>query len=305
MKIKLTREQKTGLFAIIILFSIYLVINYLKGKDLFSNRNTYYTVFYDIDGLTATGPIYLRGLKVGTIESINYSHTTDKFVVMLKVGGKYNLPKNSVAEIYSTDLLGSKALRINMGDKSEILKNRDTLASATDPGLINMLADQLIPIKESISGLIETMNTTLLNVNEILSPKARQDLAASLESLSKTLKGAEGVVSNIDKSGPEITSIIANLNQLTLELGSSSKKLNMGLDNVVQITDSLKSADLTGTITSLKGVLEQIKNPDGTIGKLLYTDSVHTSIDRLIRDLDTLVKNITENPKKYIKISVF
>ncbi len=305
MKIKLTGEQKTGLFAIIILISIYLVINYLKGKDLFSDRNTYYTVFYNIDGLATTGPIYLRGLKVGTIEKIEYSHNSDKFEVMLKVGSKYKLPKNSVAEIYSTDLLGSKALRINMGDDPHNLANRDTLASATEPGLISSLTDELMPVKDKLTELIETMNTTLLNVNDILNPQVRENLEKSLESLSKTLKGAEGIVSNIDKSGPEITSIIANLNELTLELGSSSKKLNSGLSNVVEITDSLKKADLAGTINSLKELLGQIKNPEGTIGKLLYTDSVHNSIDRLIRDLDSLIKNINDNPKKYIKVSVF
>ncbi|PKO99211.1 MAG: hypothetical protein CVU13_06725 [Bacteroidetes bacterium HGW-Bacteroidetes-8] len=305
MKIRLNREQKIGLFAILILFSIYVVINYLKGKDLFSNRNTYYSVFYDIDGLTSTGPIFIRGLKVGTIESIDYIQKRNNFIVKLKIDAGYQFPKNSVAEIYNVGMLGTKALRINIGDATALLNNRDTMLSSTDPGMINNLVNEILPLKDKLSDLIITLNTTFANVNDVLNPQAKEDIALSLENLNKTLSGAKNVVRNLEQSGPEITSLIENLNKITSDLGGTTSKLNSGLDNINEITDSLKKADIAGTILSLKELLVQIKNPEGSVGKLLYTDSVHASIDQLIRDLDNLIKNITDNPKKYIKVSVF
>jgi phospholipid/cholesterol/gamma-HCH transport system substrate-binding protein len=305
MKIRLNREQKIGLFAILILFSIYVVINYLKGKDLFSNRNTYYSVFYDIDGLTSTGPIFIRGLKVGTIESIDYIQKRNNFIVKLKIDAGYQFPKNSVAEIYNVGMLGTKALRINIGDGTTNLNNRDTMLSSTDPGMIDNLVNEILPLKDKLSDLIITLNTTFANVNDVLNPQAKKDIALSLENLNKTLSGAKNVVRNLEQSGPEITSLIENLNKITSDLGGTTSKLNSGLDNINEITDSLKNADIAGTILSLKELLEQIKNPEGSVGKLLYTDSVHSSIDQLIKDLDNLIKNITENPKKYIKVSVF
>ena len=42
-----------------------------------------------------------------------------------------------------------------------------------------------------------------------------------------------------------------------------------------------------------------------TNGKLLVDGSVYDSVDELLNDIDTLVKKIEENPKKYLKISVF
>jgi len=48
-----------------------------------------------------------------------------------------------------------------------------------------------------------------------------------------------------------------------------------------------------------------MQNPNGTIGKLLTTDSLHNSINSLVTDLDNLIESINKNPKKYIKISVF
>ena len=44
---------------------------------------------------------------------------------------------------------------------------------------------------------------------------------------------------------------------------------------------------------------------DGTVGKLVNDDSVYLSVDSLISDISSLVKKIEQNPKKYIRISVF
>ncbi|PKO96474.1 MAG: hypothetical protein CVU12_05170 [Bacteroidetes bacterium HGW-Bacteroidetes-7] len=305
MKLKLTREQKIGLFAIITLASIYVVVNYLKGKDLFSSTNTYYTVYNNVEGLNSTGPVYIRGLKVGTVESVDYLQEKDEFIVKLKVKSGYNIPDNSVAEIYSVDLLGTKALRVNIGDSKTYLKDKGSMQSITEEGLVDMLKSQFLPLKDQISDLVATLNSTIENVNGIFDADAKKNIATSLENLSKTLAGTKAIVQNLEKSGPEITQLISNINSLSGELTQSTQKLNYGLDNIGEITDSLKTADLAGTVKSLKELLEQMNNPQGTVGKLLSTDSVHNSIEQLIRDLDILIKNITENPKKYIKISVF
>ncbi len=305
MKLKLTKEQKIGLFAILTLASIYLVINYLKGKDLFSGSITYYTVYHNVEGLNTTGPVYIRGLKVGTVEYVEYNQQKDDFLVKLKVKNSYKLPDNSIVEIYSTDLLGTKALRINIGDSKSYLSDKDTLKSTTEEGLTDMLKSQFLPLKDQISELVANLNKTLDNVNGLIDDEAKKHIAQSLEDLSQTLNGTKLIVQNIQKSNPEITRLIENITAISDQLGTTTQKLNSSLDNVSEITDSLKSADLAGTIRSLKDLLEQMNNPEGSVGKLLKTDSVHNSIDRLIRDLDTLVKNINDNPKKYIKVSVF
>ena len=48
-----------------------------------------------------------------------------------------------------------------------------------------------------------------------------------------------------------------------------------------------------------------MNDPDGTIGKLFVDNSVYDSVDALLSDVDILVKKIQENPKKYIRLSVF
>ncbi len=305
MIINLNREQKIGLFAILIAASLYITINYLKGKDIFGTTNIYYTVYDSVDGLNTTGPVYIKGFKVGTVQKIEYQEKSDNFLVTMKVDSKYNIPDSSIAQLYSSDLLGGKSIRIQIAKGVKIIGERDTLRSEIEPGLIENISAQILPLKDQASELITNLNKTFVNVNDVLDPEAKRHLSQSLLNLDKTLQNIRNIASNLDKNGPEISSLISNLDNLSSSLNKSVGVLDKGLGNITEITDSLKRADLSGTIKSLKDLLLEINNPQGSIGKLIKTDSLHNSIDLLVRDIDVLIKNIQDDPKKYIKISVF
>lgn len=305
MKLKLSKEQKIGAFAVITLFSVYILINYLKGKDIFTGRNTYYAIYHDVEGLTVTGPVYIRGLKVGTVEAISYNQHKDNFTVKLKVKRDYVLPNNSVAQIYNSDLLGTKSIRINIGDGYIHLSSNDTIKTSTEITLVQMVTGELMPFKDKIYDLLNSLEITLNNVNSLLDDNNKENINKSLLHLSKTLQNLDKTTTTLNSSAPEIASIISNINSITLQLDSNIHNINRGISNFADLSDSLKVADINGTIGALKDLLIQVRNPEGSIGKLLETDQLHNSIEKLISDIDTLVSNINKNPRKYIRISVF
>ncbi len=303
--LKLTKTQGIGLFVIITLAAIYLVINFLKGEDLFNGRTKYYTVYQNVEGLAATSPVYIRGLKVGMIENISYDPVKDNFVVLCSVNSQYAIPANSIMEIYSTDLLGGKSIRIDMGDSNIIAKGGDTLGSNIVPDIVSMLAGEIGPLKEQMSQLMANMNSVLENVNSMLDTNAKVNIAQSLAHLNKTLENTKGITGNLNKLSPEISAVVENLSKLSASLGESSEDINNSLKNINNITTNLSESDLNATIESLKTLLEKLQDPNGSIGKLMTTDSMHNSLDSLIQGLNTFVEKVSENPRKFIKISVF
>jgi phospholipid/cholesterol/gamma-HCH transport system substrate-binding protein len=103
--LKISREVKT---AILVLSGIALFIylfSYLKGEDIFSNTNTYYTEF-DYNALSLSSPVTIKGNKVGKIETINYDFETGKTRVSFSVNPKLQFSKNSVIRLYETGLMG-------------------------------------------------------------------------------------------------------------------------------------------------------------------------------------------------------
>jgi phospholipid/cholesterol/gamma-HCH transport system substrate-binding protein len=72
-----------------------------------------------------------------------------------------------------------------------------------------------------------------------------------------------------------------------------------------EIVATLNESDIKSLVSSFQTLLQNINDPDGTVGKLLVDGSVYDSVDELLKDIDSLVNKIQENPKKYLKISVF
>lgn len=304
-KLKLTKTQGIGLFTIIILIAIYLVINFLKGQDIFSSRNTYYAVFENVEGLSETGPVYIRGLKVGMVDRISYKAATDNFIVQFNVDSEYSIPDNSVIEVYSSDILGSRSMRIDMGNSNIYAENGDTLNGSIVPDIVTVLTSEIAPMKEQLMTLMANLNTVLDNVNAILDSNGKANISQSLASLNKTLKNAQGITANIDSLSPEIKSLVENLNKVSASLEAGSGNITSSLENLNKITTDLSEADLKATIEELKNLMENLQNPNGSIGKLLTTDSLHDSVDNLVKKLNVFVEKMTENPKKFVKISVF
>ena len=304
-KFKLSRMQAIGLFVLITLLATFAVVNFLRGEDLFNKSTKYYATFSSVDGLTVTGPIYLRGLKVGMVEAIEYNMENDNFEVEFKVNSKFRIPADSKAEIYSADLLGSMAMRISMGKEKVYAQAGDTLATAIVPDMVSSITSQIAPIAEQAVVLMESMNRTLASVNQLLDSNARGNLQGTFAGLNKTMSNAAKLSGELNGMAPQLNEAVASLNLLAEALGKSAGDIQGTMANVNAITSQLSQADLDKVVKSLNGLLEKLQDPDGSVGKMLSTDALHNDIDALIKDVDNLVKCITENPKKYIKVSVF
>lgn len=304
-KFKLSRMQAIGLFVLLTLIATFAVINFLRGEDLFNKSTKYYAVFANVDGLTVTGPVYLRGLKVGMVEAIEYNHKKDVFEVEFKVKSDFNIPVDSKAEIYSADLLGSMAMRVSLGKEKVYAQAGDTLATAIVPDMISSITAQIAPIAEQAAVLMESMNCTLASVNKLLDSTAREDLQGTFAGLNKTMANAAQLSGELKTIAPELKEMVANLTVLSDALGKSAGDIQGTMANVNTLTSQLSQAELDKVLGNLKTLLEKLQDPNGSVGKLLTTDSLHNEINTLLRDVDTLVKRITQEPKKYIKVSVF
>lgn len=304
-KLSLNRSQKIGLFVLIALVALYAVIKFLKGEDLFNSRRSFYAIAESVEGLTPSSPVYVRGLKVGSIEEISYNVKSDRFTIRFNLKSEYTLAGNSIAEIYSSDILGSKSLRIAMGDSPVAAVAGDTLECRVHPDMISIISKEIVPIKEQVSELLGNMNTTFANINALFTPEAKREIASSLAALDSSLENLEGISGNINDLIPRIAEIVGNIDTLSAGLRCSTPQLESLISNMERVSAGLASAEIEQTITSIKELVEMLQDPNGSVGKLLSTDALHDSAVSLIKSLNDFVEKMSENPKKFIKISVF
>ena len=58
-------------------------------------------------------------------------------------------------------------------------------------------------------------------------------------------------------------------------------------------------------VKSYEDVALKMHTTDGTAGKLLNDQEAYDKMVKMLESVDALIKDIKENPKRYVKLSIF
>jgi len=303
---KLNKETKLGIVAIIIISLFIWGFNFLKGKNILSANNSYYAVYNDIGGLEEASAVSVSGFKIGTVETIKLlDPQKGKLIVKFSVDKDIKLPKNSKAIIHPATLLAGKAIKLEFSDLEEYYSNGDTVIGVLEVDLISSLSEELMPLKDKIENLVQSMDSVLA----IFDDQRRDNLKSSLDNIHKITEDFNDLVT---EEKQKLTNILSNVESISSNLKNNNEQITNILENFSSISDSLNKADIKTTITNANNTLAEfsaisakINNGEGTIGMLINNDSLYNNLNNLSADLDSLVVDMNENPGRYVHFSLF
>lgn len=301
----MSKELKIGVFAVTILIVSYFLINYLRGEDIFNNEIELSSRYENVEGLLPSAPVYIKGYKAGKVSEVLYVPETGDFKVTCSIDKDFMIPTDSRMTIYSVDIMGGKGVRIDLGHSEEAAEDGGILEPAFEAGLMDGLAGGVGPLIEKVSSTLDSLSVTIGGVNRLLSDGNQASITRTLAHLEKTMSSLGHLAGSFEGKSDELEAVIDNMAVLSERLNSISVKADSTIDGVDAIVTTLSESDLAGVVSSLNSLLESMNDPEGTIGKLFVDDSVYDSVDSLLNDVDILIRKIQENPKKYLRISVF
>lgn len=293
---KLTKEIKIALVAIVGILIMYFGINFLKGMNLFSTNNTYFITFDDIQGLGASTPIYADGYKVGTVDGLEYDYKENGPIkVKVDIIKDLRIPQGSKAEIVK-DLMGN--LQVNLllaNNPRERVEPGGVIPGAVNGGMMDKAAN-LVPVLEK---MLPKLDSILTSVNALLADPA---LAASLHNV-------ETITSNLTVSTRELNTLMAGLNK---QVPGMIGKANGVLDNTNRLTANLASLDVQGTLNKVNQTLEsahqfteKLNSNQGSLGLLMNDTKLYDNLTSTMGHADSLVIDLKAHPKRYVHFSVF
>ena len=302
---KFKKELKIGVFVVVVLVVSFFVINYLRGKDIFNREVEVVAYFDNVEGLAASAPVSIKGFKAGKVTAVEYSPEDGNFKVTCSVLKEFGIPTDSKMTIYAVDIMGGKGVKIDLGSADSIVEEGGTLAPSVEAGLLDGLAGQLTPMLDKVGNTLDSLTVTVSGVNKLLCDANQAHISNTLAHLEQTVKNIAAVSAAIENRSEDLNAFITNLSDLSAKLNSIMEKVDGTVEGVSQVVDTISETDIKGVVESFHTLLNNINDPDGTVGKLLVNGSVYDSIDTLLMDIDSLVNKIQENPKKYMKLSVF
>lgn len=264
-----------------------------------------------------SNPVTINGLNVGKVSKISFKNDTSRFLIVeMSITHDVPIPKNSFAQIYSADLLGSKAVEIILGGSKEMVKNGDTLSSGAKASLEDEVSRQVLPLKMKAEALMGSFDTLLTVLNKVMNEQTRDNLIKSFASIRNTIKHLEVTTSAIDtivtNQKGRLSEIIVNIESITHNIRNNNQQITSAINNVSKMTDTLAAANLSKTISTTQRALsnfeqitDKINKGKGSLGMLVNNDSLYNQLEGSSRNLNLLLQDLKAHPSKYVHISVF
>ncbi|MGE5317775.1 MAG: MlaD family protein, partial [Chloroflexota bacterium] len=316
IKLKLSRELKTGIVTVVTIVAFIWGFNYLKGKDLFNKHRTFYVVYNNVSGLMNANAVNISGLTIGQVDDIYFmENNPNKVVVEITISNDIKIPDNSLARISSIDLLGTKGIEIILGDSKTYSQSGDTLRSESGTSLQEEVNKMVQPILQKAGSMMTSIDTVITAVGDIFNFKTRENLIKSVESLRYTISNIEGATHTVDTllitQRTRLAKIFGNVESITTNLKENNEELSRIISNAANITDTIARSNLSVTlnnlnrsISNLTATTDKIKDGKGSLGLLLNDDKLYNDLQQSSNQLDLLLKDIRLNPKRYVHFSL-
>ena len=302
---KIRREFKIGIFAIIVILVSWWGISWLGGQNLFKSYNTY-TVYYEevSKDLQVSSRVYIRGVNVGNVQDIELQSGRVKVVIAVEEQYADMIPSNTTALI-TEGMMGGAQIVLEQGDSNSIAKDGATLNGRLDEGLMGMLADKGAELIDNLNTTLTKLDDTVSSVNGILEDNRENitGIVTNLEALSGEMTAL------VSDSKGDIDTAISDLSAFTTMLKNNTASIESMLGNLDEFSGELADSNiitnLNTTVDKLNGIIATIESGEGSVGKLLSDDAVYNSIDETIGSLNALLTDLKEHPMRYVHFSLF
>src|SRR5690606_39282463 len=183
---KFSKEARIGLLVAISVLVLFAGFWFLKGSNLFSGENEYLAYYEGVQGLQPSAPVQIKGVNVGKVNTIRLDN--NRVEVVLTIPKKVQLPQGTVARMISLDLLGTKAIQLELGESSGFIAGGETITTDVEAGIIDNISHEISPLISDVRNVVQVLDSVLVGVDNMLNEDTRKNLNSSIASLNITMQ---------------------------------------------------------------------------------------------------------------------
>jgi len=313
--IKISKYTKLGFLVIACLAILVWGINFLKGIDILKRNTEYYVVYEKIDGLLESSSVTINGYQVGQVSDIELMNDySGRLFVTLSLHGDYKIAKGSTAKIVSSDIMGTKSIRMEIVHSGEYYQPSDTIPGSTESDLKEQVSMQVLPLKKKAEELIASLDSALTIVTYVFNEKTRENLTESFENINRTVANIESASAELNKiiGSGKVNSIVTNLDSITASINQNSGQITNIIKNFSSLSDSLSKlnispvfAEISASVAGINKIIQKLNTTDSSAGLLINDPVLYQNLNNLSASLDLLLKDVRNNPKRYVHFSAF
>lgn len=290
---RISKEVKIGATFIISIALLYIGVNFLKGSNVFSHDNTYYTVVSNAGGVAASSVITTNGYQVGTVTRVDYDFAhPNRIVLTLRVKESLRIPKGSQALLVNS-LLGGVSVDLKLAQTTEYYTDGDTIASGVASGMTDQIEHVMLP---QVTALVPKVDSLVTALTTLVNNPA----------LAQSLNNVESISSKLDRTADELNRLFHNeLPQLMADLQGTAGNMNKITADLATIDFAQTMASVDSTIANLQSLSAALTSDRSSVGRLLNDTAFYSNLNGVCTNANALIEDVKAHPSRYINISVF
>jgi len=311
--LKISKEIKSGIIAIVALSLTFWGYNFLKKQNLFTTDKTFYSEYNNVQGLTTSSIVTINGFQVGNVTNIKFNpEKKGNLIVAFSLSNDISFSKNSTTKI-TPGLMGGAELSIIPSYDGEESVSGDYLIGSADLGMISSLAEKIAPIENKLTATLSGADVLLKNLNQVLDKKTQQNLRESIVNLNATLKHFKGVSKSMEEmlasNKAKFSVIMDNTSAATNSLKTMTSDFEQAKmatsikETISKLNTSLANVDVL--LSNFNKISTDMSNGKGSIGKLLNDDGLYNNLENASKEMEELMREMKEHPKRFVHFSLF
>lgn len=272
---------------------------------------TRYQILFNesVIGLSDGSPVLYNGVNVGRVSELDLNpEDVRQVLVTVDIEAQVPVHRDTVATIRLTGLTGTAAIQLTGGTPgSPLLK-----PVGNQPAQIASVSSPLTRLLESSEGIVVTANNLLNKLDALFSDE-------NAEKVNATLASIERFGGSLAEPDSALNRLLANSAETSESLPALLERISAAterFDGLVAGIDQGLVRDLPALKTRLSGTLANLESLSGRLDAILASNQDDLSqiggvgmrqvsggveeIRRLIRDLSNLVRQVEDNPARFL-----
>ena len=292
---KKSTEFKVGLFTIIAI--IVLTASYMWFTEALQSKNmTIVKVkFHNAGNIEVGSSVTVSGVKKGRVKKIEVA--PDGVIIDLQVKIDFPLREGTQFSVIESNLMGDVQVEIIPSFDGENLDLTQVQSGEKRYGLMKLVSE--------LSSVVVDFQTIMDRI------AGDENFVMQIDSVIDTTQMVINKINrSLDKNTEEFERLITNANQLTAKLNklitTNEESISNSIERSSEVIASINSTldDIKETSKSIRNITEKMQSDKSSINKLMSEDVLYENLMRSSARLDSLLKDIKDNPKRYFNIKI-
>jgi phospholipid/cholesterol/gamma-HCH transport system substrate-binding protein len=293
-------EIRVGIAVIGALTLVIWGVTWLSDMRLARKRRSYVARFSDVGGLATGDPVSVNGVALGKVTDIRLRQNGG-VDVLFAIDRAVRITRKSAVNVRNSGLMGEKFIAIELAEDGPAYADHDTILGYYETGVPEVISQ--------MSDALHSLQRVSDQVDRILA------LAEERGTLRRTLRNVEDASTDLGSAMREnredLRVIATNLREVSSQMRTLVEEKNPVVNRTVdRLAATSERADTL--ITRLNIAAERFgdlaaraQSDSSTVGRLLSNRQLYDDLNRSVRDLSGLVRDIKQNPRRYLKFSLF